>query len=248
MSILSGGKFNENWRVQTAYRSSNIRRARPACKPSACDGCRAENGSCSPTEAAPARASTPNTCSCYPVLPATVETLVKRPRRLQNSLCNLSPPLFFSPLFSKPLPYLIGSLYINVTRGQLSSSSFRENKNLPSFEGTSSKDSRLRLYSLISHDFTRKKKRNISRNASRVQKHAYFFPTQSFHPTLRDANGKRETVIDERRLLFSLSDDIYITGKTRFRACPRTGIPKRPTSRHRAGIAFHRVGAGRVKD
>lgn len=77
VSILSGGKFNENWRVQTAYRSSNIRRARPACKPSACDGCRAENGSCSPTEAAPARAWTPNTCSCYPVLPVTVETLVK---------------------------------------------------------------------------------------------------------------------------------------------------------------------------
>lgn len=183
VSILSGGKFNENWRVQTAYRSSNIRRARPACKPSACDGCRAENGSCSPTEAAPARASTPNTCSCYPVLPATVETLVKRPRRLQNSLCNLSPPLFFSPLFSKPLPYLIGSLYINVTRGQLSSSSFRENKNLPSFERTSSKDSRLRLYSLISHDFTRKKrKKYFEERVQSTKTRVLFFPTQSFQP------------------------------------------------------------------
>lgn len=59
--------------MQTAYRSSNTRRARPACKPSACDSCRAENGSCSPTEAAPARAWTPNTCSCYPVLPESTE-------------------------------------------------------------------------------------------------------------------------------------------------------------------------------
>lgn len=77
MDSLAGvpvrGKFHENWRVQTAYRSSNTRRARPACKPSACDGCRAENGSCSPTVAAPARAWTPNTCSCYPVLPESTE-------------------------------------------------------------------------------------------------------------------------------------------------------------------------------
>lgn len=68
------GKFHENWRVQTAYRSSNTRRARPACKPSACDSCRAENGSCSPTEAAAARAWTPNTCSCYPLLPESTES------------------------------------------------------------------------------------------------------------------------------------------------------------------------------
>lgn len=67
------GKFHENWRVQTAYRSSNTRRARPACKPSACDSCRAENGSCSPTEAAAARAWTANTCSCYPLLPESTE-------------------------------------------------------------------------------------------------------------------------------------------------------------------------------
>ena len=68
-------KFHENWRVQTAYRSSNTRRARPACKPSACDSCRVENGSCSPTEAAPARAWIPNTCSCYPVLPESTESV-----------------------------------------------------------------------------------------------------------------------------------------------------------------------------
>lgn len=96
-------------------------------------------------------------------------------------------PIFLSAFLQTPLPYLIGSLYrnvyINVTRGQLSSSSFRENKNLPSFEGTSSKDSRLQLYILLSRTILQgKKERNISRNASRVQKHAYFFPTQSFQP------------------------------------------------------------------
>lgn len=68
-SVPVRGKFHENWRVQTAYRSSNTRRARPACKPSVGDSCRAENGSCSPTEAAPAHAWIPNMCSCYPVLP-----------------------------------------------------------------------------------------------------------------------------------------------------------------------------------
>lgn len=131
VSILSGGKFNENWRVQTAYRSSNIRRPRPACKPSACDGCRAENGSCSPTEAAPARASTPNTCSCYPVLPATVETLVKHRDDSHSSTYNLSTSQIFLPLFS-PTPiriiYLIPSLAtytrLSLPSLQLSSSSF----------------------------------------------------------------------------------------------------------------------------
>ena len=106
--------------MQTAYRSSNIRRARPACKPSACDGCRAENGSCSPTEAAPARAWTPNTCSCYPVLPATVETLVKDqdnsglPSNLWVSsfhpsakTTSISLLLSFSLLLLPPLPLLL---------------------------------------------------------------------------------------------------------------------------------------------
>lgn len=74
-SVPVRGKFHENWRVQTAYRSSNTRRARPACKPSVCDSCRVENGSCSPIEAAPARAWIPNTCSCYPVLPKNTESI-----------------------------------------------------------------------------------------------------------------------------------------------------------------------------
>lgn len=122
VSILSGGKFNENWRVQTAYRSSNIRRARPACKPYACDGCRAENGSCSPTEAAPARAWIPNTCSCYPVLPGTVESLVKD--QVSSSLRWGVQPLnsvvstwreraFLSlSLFNTPSTFLIRNVYI----------------------------------------------------------------------------------------------------------------------------------------
>lgn len=80
------GKFHENWRVQTAYRSSNTRRARPACKPSVCDSCRVENGSCSPTEAAPARAWIPNTCSCYPVLPESTESVSSSTGQFQFSV------------------------------------------------------------------------------------------------------------------------------------------------------------------
>lgn len=63
------------------------------------------------------------------------------------------------------------------------------------------------IYSLISHDFTRKKKKKkeIFRGTRPEYKNTRtFFPRNRFNPTLRDANGKRETVIDERRLLFSL--------------------------------------------
>lgn len=245
VSILSGGKFNENWRVQTAYRSSNIRRARPACKPSACDGCRAENGSCSPTEAAPARASTPNTCSCYPVLPATVETLVKDRDRGPPTLRGITfrlPYIFLSTFLQPPflLPFPDNLSYRIITNVYVNFRVLRTTCQV-------SEESQRFAYILLSYILKGKKKRNISRDVTR----SYIL--------LRDANREKEDANNRRKLRtvsapslepssLSLSQMTFTSPARCVSALGHVLEYQRPTSRHRAGIAFHRVGAGRVKD